>query len=115
MALIYEWGFFVIADREDDFRQWLAAHEVDLAAHSPRNLEYLGTYLPVWTTGETCDYYQLWRWGKGFGTDLRSMVDAEGGAFADLAREFLSFVDESRSPDETFRLHRSVTTSPPPD
>lgn len=108
MALIYEWGFFVKPDRLDLLRDWLEDNEPELARAAPEGLEYLGTYMPVWAPEQRCDMYQVWRWRRAGEFNLRAAADAERGSFARLASEFLTFVDDSRTDDETFRLHRSV-------
>lgn len=112
MALIYEWGFYVAADREEEFRSWLAANEEALARAAPENYEYLGTYVPVWGSENREGYRQIWRYGRERPPDLRAAAKEGSGTFTELARQFLAFVDESRSDDETFRLHRSVTDDP---
>lgn len=116
MALIYEWGFFVKEELRDDFLSWLRDHEQDLARYAPEHLEYLGTYTPVWAPDERCDFYQLWRWRSHIsGFDLRKAAEGEAGTFTELARRFLSFVDDARSHEETFRLHKSAVTGPQRD
>ena len=107
MALIYEWGFHVKAGKEADFESWLALNEQGLAEKSPNHYEYLGTYVPVWDSLKT-GYRQLWRYGSERVPDMRKAASDTSGEFTALAREYLSFVDETRSDDETFRLHRSV-------
>lgn len=115
MALIYEWGFFLKPDVLDEFREWLSSHEETLARAAPEGLEYLGTYLPVWAPEQRCDMYQVWRWRRANEFNLRAAAGADKGAFARLASEFLSFVDDRRTEEETFRLHRSVTEAGRPD
>lgn len=109
MALIYEWGFYVRPESLEELRDWLTANEDELARAAPRGLEYLGTYLPVWAEERRCDLYQVWRWRRTSDFNLRAAAGADNGAFADLASQFLSYVDNSRTEDETFRLHRSFT------
>lgn len=111
MALIYEWGFFIRPEGLDELREWLSEKEEELARAAPEGLEYLGTYLPVWAPEQRCDMYQVWRWRRSGEFNLRAAADADKGTFARLAGEFLAFVDDARSDDETFRLHRSVTES----
>lgn len=117
MALIYDWGFFVLLDKEKEFSQWLAAHEAELYEHSPPSYEYLGTYRPLWGT-PTCDYHQLWKYRTERTLDTQTeyppdtrVMSLVGGpyTFTELSRQYLSFVDESRAGKETFRLYRSVT------
>lgn len=108
MALIYEWGFFLRPDALDQFQEWLSRHEEDLARSAPEGLEYLGTYQPVWAPEQRCDLYQVWRWRRANEFNLRAAAGADKGAFARLASEFLAFVDDGRTEEETFRLHRSV-------
>ncbi len=107
MALIYDWGFYVKPDREEAFREWLTEHERELAELAPKSYEYLGTFRPLW--GEAIgDYHQMWRYGAERPPDLRQAAADTGGAFTELARQYLSFVDDSRADQETFRLYRSV-------
>ena len=116
MSLIYDWGFYVAPEREEAFRAWLAENEPKLAELAPKSYEYLGTFRPLW--GEaTGDYHQMWRYGSERPPDLRRAAADTGGAFTELARQYLSFVDETRAAEETFRLYRSVldkTRVPPP-
>lgn len=109
MSLIYEWGFFV--KEMDPLKEWLAEHESELARNAPAGMEYLGTYLPVWAPEQRCDMYQVWRWRGARDFDLRSAAGGDRSDFARLAGEFLGFVDDTRSADETFRLHRSAAGS----
>ncbi len=113
MALVSDWGFFVKPDRQADFRRWLRDNEQRLAELAPKGYEYLGTYLPVWRdASESSEYHQLWRYGAPSPPDLRAAAGDSGGAFTELARDFLAFVDESRSEEEGFRLYRSVGEPP---
>lgn len=113
MALIYEWGFFVRPGAFDEMRGWLLEHERELAEAAPQGLEYLGTYLPVWAPEQRCDVYQVWRWRRSGEFNLRAAAGADRGVFAQLASQFLSFVDDTRTDEETFRLHRSITELSP--
>jgi hypothetical protein len=112
MALMSDWGFFVKPGREEAFRAWLAANEPRFVALAPKSYEYLGTYTPLWRAeGERAQFHQLWRYGVHRAQrppDLRVAAGDTAGAFTELAREFLQFVDESRGEDETFRLYTSV-------
>lgn len=112
MALIYEWGFFLRPDAFDDLREWLASNERTFASAVPEGLEYLGTYLPVWAPEQRCDVYQVWRWRRANEFNLRMAAETDRGTFARLASQFLSFVDDERTHEETFRLHRSVVDAP---
>lgn len=115
MALIYEWGFFIKPDALNELQDWLVQNEENLARAAPEGLEYLGTYLPVWAPEQRCDIYQVWRWRRANEFNLRAAAGADKGAFAHLASQFLRFVDDSRTEEETFRLHRSVTGAARPD
>lgn len=109
MALLSDWGFFVKPERADEFRRWLASHESQLEELAPKGYEYLGTYLPVWRdASERSEYHQLWRYGTSRPPDMRAAAADSGGAFTEIAREFLSFVDDTRSAEEGFRLYRSL-------
>ncbi len=109
MALIYEWGFHVKPGLESEFAGWLAFNESLLAERAPANYEYLGTFIPVWDSDKS-GYRQLWRYGSERVPDMRKAAADASGEFTALAREYLSFVDESRASEETFRLHRSVVS-----
>lgn len=115
MALIYEWGFFIKPEALVELQDWLAQNEENLARAAPEGLEYLGTYRPVWAPEQRCDLYQVWRWRRANEFNLRAAAGADKGAFARLASEFLAFVDDGRTEEETFRLHRSVTEASRPD
>ncbi|MFO7549308.1 MAG: hypothetical protein R6X29_10645 [Acidimicrobiia bacterium] len=115
MALLSDWGFFVKAQRADEFRRWLVDHEASFVELAPPTYEYLGTYLPIWRgSGEQSEYHQLWRYHTDRPPDLRRAAGDSGGAFTGLARDFLGFVDEERRGDEVFRLYRSVESGIPP-
>jgi hypothetical protein len=106
---MYEWGFFVKPGQMEEVKRWLAENEAAFDEATPPGLSYLGTYLPIWAEDPRCDLYQLWSWRRrGPDFDLRSAASADRGKFAELAAEFLAFVDEGRSREETFRLHRRV-------
>lgn len=110
--LVSDWGFFLKPGTEDRFNQWLADNEERFAAVAPANYEYLGTYVPLWRgEGETAPFHQMWRYGSHRPPDLRAAAGDTSGEFTEMARQFLSFVDESRSSDETFRLYRSARRS----
>jgi hypothetical protein len=109
VALLSDWGFFVIAGREDEFRQWLSENEVGLLRSAPKSYEYIGTYVPLWRPEtETAAFHQVWRYGASESPDMRMAAAHDGGAFTELARQYLSFVDQTRESEETFRLYRSV-------
>ncbi|HEX2153012.1 MAG TPA: hypothetical protein VHL52_03435 [Acidimicrobiia bacterium] len=112
MALIYEWGFFIRPAALEDLQAWLVTNEPELARAAPEGLEYLGTYAPVWASEPRCDLYQVWRWRRANEFNFRAAARADRSDFARLAGEFLSFVDEARTEEETFRLHRSLAETP---
>lgn len=106
---MYEWGFFVKPGQMDEVKRWLAENEAALDQATPPGLTYLGTFQPIWAEDPRCDLYQVWSWRRrGSDFDLRSAAGADRSKFAELAGEFLGFVDEGRSGEETFRLHRRV-------
>lgn len=118
---MYEWGFFVKPGEMDEVKRWLAENEAALIEATPPGLTYLGTFLPVWAPQPRCDMYQIWSWSRrGPDFDLRAAAETDRGRFARLAAGFLAFVDEGRSAEETFRLHRRVVDAagesgvPPP-
>lgn len=109
VALLSDWGFFVTTGREDEFRQWLLEHEEGLLRLAPKGYEYLGTYIPLWRPEtERAAFHQVWRYGSSGSPDMRMAAAHDGGAFTELARQYLSFVDQGRESEETFRLYRSV-------
>lgn len=109
MTLLSDWGFFVKTDRRAEFDSWLAEHEKRFAEVAPRQYEYLGTFKPLWKTDATQpQYHQLWRYGTQAPPDLRVAAEDDQGAFTDLAREYLEFVDQSRASEEDFRLYRAA-------
>lgn len=109
MALLYDWGFFVKPGQRDAFLAWLAQNEGRLAELAPKNYEYIGTYRPLGP--EPCDFYQVWRYGAERPPDLRVAAADDSGAFTEVAREYLSFVDPSREPEEQFRLYRAAVNT----
>ncbi|HLU30744.1 MAG TPA: hypothetical protein VK088_03205 [Acidimicrobiia bacterium] len=110
---MYEWGFFVKPGRIEEVKEWLAEKEAAFDEATPPGLTYLGTFLPIWAEDPRCDLYQIWSWRRrGPDFDLRSAAHADRSRFAELAAEFLAFVDEGRSGEETFRLHRRVVDDP---
>lgn len=112
MALISDWGFFLKPGTEDAFLEWLDEREEEFERLAPAGYDYLGTYVPLWRgEGESAEYHQMWRYRTERPPDLRSAAADTAGAFTGLARMFLDFVDESRQPDETFRLYRSARRS----
>ncbi len=107
--LVSDWGFFLKPGTEDVFNEWLAANEERFAAVAPTTYEYLGTYVPLWRgAGETAPFHQMWRYLTQRPPDLRIAAGDSSGEFTEMARQFLSFVDETRSEEETFRLYRSA-------
>ncbi|MDH4116102.1 MAG: hypothetical protein OEX04_11100 [Acidimicrobiia bacterium] len=113
MALISDWGFFLKPGKEEEFDRWLDENEPRFTELAPPTYEYLGTYVPLWRgAGETAPFHQLWRYLSERPPDLRVAAGDGGGDFTDMAREFLSFVDETRSAEETFRLYRSARKAP---
>jgi hypothetical protein len=50
----------------------------------------------------------VWRYGSERPPDLRAAAADSSGAFTDVAREYLDFVDTSRSSEEEFRLYRGA-------
>ncbi len=108
VRVIYEWGFFVKEDREDEFRDWLAANERLLAESAPEHYEYLGTYVPIWATVQVPGAFrQLWRHGGVRQFDMRAASEGPG-AFARLVGEYLEFIDDGRADEETFALYREA-------
>lgn len=109
MALVSDWGFFLKPGTTDAFHKWLEEHEEEFSRLAPGGYDYLGTYVPLWRgEGESAEFHQLWRYLTDRPPDLRAAAADNAGAFTDMARQFLDFVDESRHVDETFRLYRSA-------
>ncbi|HUO47186.1 MAG TPA: hypothetical protein VM470_10195 [Acidimicrobiia bacterium] len=109
MALLSDWGFFVLPAKESEFRLWLRENEDLLTRQAPRGYQYLGTYKPVWRPEtESAEFHQVWRYGDNKPPDMRLAAADTGGDFTELARQYLSFVDQSRQEEETFRLYKSV-------
>lgn len=108
MALFYDWGFFVTPGKDADFRRWLADHDDEMLEFAPKHYQYLGTFRPL-SASDPCDYHQLWRYAADRTPDLRVAASDDGGAFTELARAYLSFVDSSRHDDETFNLYGEVS------
>ncbi len=106
MALLYDWGFFIKPGRRDEFLAWLAESESRLVELAPKNYEYIGTYRSL--SPEPCDFHQVWRYGSERPPDLRAAAADSSGAFTDVAREYLGFVDTSRESEEEFRLYRGA-------
>ncbi len=106
MALLYDWGFFVKAGRREEFVEWLSENEKRMSELAPKNYEYIGTYRSL--SAEPCDFHQIWRYGTERPPDLRMAAADHAGAFTDVAREYLSFVDAARESDEEFRLYRAA-------
>jgi hypothetical protein len=107
MALFYDWGFFVAPGKDDDFREWLAENDQSMLDLAPKNYEYLGTYRPL-AAADPCDYHQVWRYADNRIPDLRKAAGDSGGAFTELARQYLSFVDTAREAEEKFNLYGPV-------
>lgn len=105
-ALLYDWGFYVKPGQKEAFLAWLVENEPRLARLAPRNYEYVGTYRSL--SAQPCDFYQVWRYGSEQPPDLRAAASVDSGAFTDVARDYLSFVDEGRSSEEEFRLYRAA-------
>ena len=109
MALLSDWGFFVKPEKTAEFEEWLAANEARFIDAAPPTYEYVGTFRPLWkTNGGQQPYHQVWRYLSEAPPDLRTAAKDSHGDFTDLAREYLDFVDQSRSDDEDFRLYRSA-------
>lgn len=107
MALLYDWGFFIKPGKRDDFLAWLAENESRLVDLAPKNYEYIGTYRSL--SPEPCDFHQVWRYGSELPPDLRAAAAPDAsGAFTDIAREYLDFVDTTREPEEEFHLYRDA-------
>lgn len=106
MALLYDWGFYVISGQREAFLGWLADNETRLAELAPKNYEYIGTYQSL--SPEPCDFHQVWRYGAERPPDLRAAAAGHSGAFTAVAKEYLEFVDTDRGPDEEFRLYRDA-------
>ena len=106
MALLYDWGFYVKPGKRDEFLAWLNENESRLVELAPKNYEYIGTYQSL--SPEPCDFHQVWRYGSERPPDLRTAAADHSGAFTDVAREYLDFVDTTREAEEEFRLYRDA-------
>lgn len=107
--LLYDWGFFVKPGRRDEFVAWLEENEPRLGDLAPKNYEYLGTYRAL--SPEPQDFHQIWRYRSESRPDMRRAAADTSGRFTEIAREYLSFVDNDRESDEVFRLFREVAPS----
>ena len=113
MALVSDWGFLLKPGTEESFHQWLEENEEEFARVAPPGYDYLGTYVPLWRgEDELAQFHQMWRYNTERPPDMRTAAADTEGAFTDMARQYLDFVDESRQADETFRLYRSARRSP---
>ena len=107
MALFYDWGFYILPGKDEEFRAGLADHDEQMLELAPKHYQYLGTFRPL-AAADPCDYHQLWRYAADRTPDLRVAAGDDDGAFTELAREYLSFVDASRQHEETFNLYGEV-------
>ena len=107
--LLYDWGFFVKPGRRDEFVAWLEENEPRLVDLAPKNYKYLGTYRAL--SPEPQDFHQIWRYRSESRPDMRRAAADKSGHFTEIAREYLSFVDNDRESDEVFRLFREVAPS----
>jgi hypothetical protein len=113
VALVSDWGFFLKDGRKSEFLSWLEENEERFGDLAPPGYDYIGTYVPLWRgADETAEYHQMWRYQIDRPPDLRRAASDTAGDFTELARQFLEFVDESRSADESYRLYRSVRKVP---
>jgi len=103
MALLYDWGFFLLPDRRDGFLAWLAENESAMGESAPPKYQYLGTFRALGP--DPCDFHQLWRYGGDDPPDMRVAAADSSGEFTELARQYLSFVDQSRTDEESFLLY----------
>lgn len=104
MALLYDWGFYLLPDHREEFLDWLTENEPAMSKLAPKNYEYLGTYRSLGP--DPCDYHQLWRYGGERPPDMRAAAADSSGDFTELARQYLSFVDQGRQDEEEFRLYK---------
>jgi hypothetical protein len=111
MALLYDWGFHLLPGRREDFLAWLADNEPRMEELAPSNYHYLGTYRALGP--DPVDFHQLWRYGGERPPDMRVAAEGSAGSFTDLAREYLSFVDLSRTDEETFLLYTDAVPHQP--
>lgn len=107
--LLYDWGFFIQPGRHDEFVAWLKQNESRLVELAPKNYEYLGTYRSL--SPEPQDFHQVWRYRSEAQPDMRKAAADEAGAFTEIARDYLAFVDGGRESEEVFRLYRVVAGS----
>ena len=109
MTLLSDWGFFVKPEKVAEFEAWLETNEARFIDAAPPTYEYVGTFRPLWKAdGEQPPYHQVWRYLSDTPPDLRVAAADSQGTFTDLAREYLDFVDQTRSAEEDFRLYRSA-------
>lgn len=95
MRFIQETGFSVRAGHEEACQKWLAANEERIARSYPEGMEYLGTYVTVFTSEKTAGGYRvLERLSSYADLDKMAALQKDGTTeYAKAWREFLQFVD----------------------
>jgi hypothetical protein len=111
MEFITEDGYQVKPGMDEEYQQWVIDHAAEFRASLPEGIEYIGTYVTVFSSDQASG-----GWRDLFRIDSYGALDRWAAAakdpdsvFGRLARESSRFVDLDRSPERwTHNLYKSA-------
>jgi hypothetical protein len=110
MRFVFEWGFDSKEGKATEMQRWLQANEEKLALESPQGCKYLGTYAAVLTSEKTAgNTRMLFELENYAAQDAFSETMKQGGPFARMLDELMSYVDQRNEANWSQSLLRKVT------
>lgn len=110
MEFIQEQGFDVREGQEHAFLRWLEANEAAIAAAGPDGIEYLRTYVAIYSDDRTGGAYRSLTRYDSYGAQDRFAAEAGGDTpLARLLREYSAFIDMSNSGNGSNQLLKRAT------
>ncbi len=110
MRFMREYGFCVKVGRDEEFQRWLMAHEAEIAASYPEGVQYLGTFVTIFTTDKHGGDYRTFEIHDSYAAQDRLAATMKDSAtrFSQLWREANSFIDPKRPGDWSNELYKAV-------
>lgn len=77
-----------------EFQEWLAANEKELAANCPDGVEYMGTFVAIYSSTPAIGAWRsMWRFDSYGAQDAFAAAMKQDGIFAKLMSEAVAFGD----------------------
>lgn len=109
MRFIMEQGYDIAEGKQRDYQAWLRDNEAEIAKACPPGVEYLGTFVAIYSDQrEAGSYRTLWQLDS-YGAQDRFAEAGREGRLGELLEQAMSFGDNRNDARGSNQLMKAVT------